>query len=174
MKCLTITQSNAYLIVWGIKDVENRGWSTRFRGTIGIHTSLGDDSTGFDGLEIFEDFKRCRRSADDTYPDASGCSLLDNDADGHLILRSGDPEHERQLGLLRYMINAPDDHVMPQAIIGTVDIIDVVQDSGSRWADPGKYYYVLSNPQRFDIPIMGVRGMPGFWDYEIESREVIA
>lgn len=42
MKVLTIKQPWAELIVHGVKDVENRTWSTNYRGRILIHTSARD------------------------------------------------------------------------------------------------------------------------------------
>jgi hypothetical protein len=43
MKALTIHQPWASLIVAGIKDVENRTWSTRYRGQLAIHAGLAVD-----------------------------------------------------------------------------------------------------------------------------------
>lgn len=39
MKVLTVKQPWAYLICSGIKDIENRTWSTKFRGRVLIHAS---------------------------------------------------------------------------------------------------------------------------------------
>lgn len=41
MKALSIRQPWAWLIVNGIKDIENRDWPTRFRGEFLIHASKG-------------------------------------------------------------------------------------------------------------------------------------
>lgn len=40
MKCLTVRQPWAALIVRGIKDVENRSWATRYRGPLLIQASV--------------------------------------------------------------------------------------------------------------------------------------
>ena len=39
MKAITIKQPWASLIVHGIKDIENRSWSTKFRGRVLIHAA---------------------------------------------------------------------------------------------------------------------------------------
>lgn len=39
MKALTLLQPWAWAIIYGGKDVENRSWTTRYRGTLAIHTS---------------------------------------------------------------------------------------------------------------------------------------
>ncbi|MDT8841031.1 ASCH domain-containing protein [Paraburkholderia fungorum] len=41
MKALSIRQPWAWLIVNGYKDIENRSWTTRFRGRVLIHASKG-------------------------------------------------------------------------------------------------------------------------------------
>lgn len=46
MKILSIRQPWAYLIVNGIKDLENRDWQTRFRGPLLIHAGKQFDSDG--------------------------------------------------------------------------------------------------------------------------------
>ena len=38
-RCLTVKNPWAFLIVHGIKDVENRNWKTNFRGNVFIHVS---------------------------------------------------------------------------------------------------------------------------------------
>lgn len=52
------------------------------------------------------------------------------------------------------------------AIIGTVDIIDCVNDHPSIWADPNSWNYVLANPVLFEAPIQNVKGKLGFWDFD--------
>jgi hypothetical protein len=44
---LSIQQPWAWLIVNGYKPVENRDWSTRVRGVIGVHTGKKFDSDGY-------------------------------------------------------------------------------------------------------------------------------
>lgn len=48
MKVLTVKQPWAYLIIHGGKDIENRKWSTKFRGRILIHSSKADDKEYLD------------------------------------------------------------------------------------------------------------------------------
>lgn len=51
MKCLTVRQPWAWLIVEGSKDVENRSWSTNYRGPLLIHAGLTVDR---EDAEFFE------------------------------------------------------------------------------------------------------------------------
>jgi len=47
MKALSIRQPWAWLIAHGIKDIENRNWSTDFRGEFFIHASKTFDHDGY-------------------------------------------------------------------------------------------------------------------------------
>ena len=53
MKALSIQQPWADLIVKGIKDIENRKWSTRIRGLILIHAGKTFDRQGYDWVNGF-------------------------------------------------------------------------------------------------------------------------
>jgi hypothetical protein len=48
MKALSILQPWAWLIVHGPKDIENRTWSTPFRGEFLVHAGKGFDRDGYD------------------------------------------------------------------------------------------------------------------------------
>ena len=52
------------------------------------------------------------------------------------------------------------------AIIGSVEIIDCINDSKSIWAEPDQWHWILSNPVLFDKPILNVPGKLGLWNYE--------
>jgi hypothetical protein len=66
------------------------------------------------------------------------------------------------------------------AILGTVDIVDCVVNHSSIWAektdyenfneDPVYYNWVLSNPVKFDKPILNVKGKLSLWDYPINEK----
>lgn len=51
------------------------------------------------------------------------------------------------------------------AIIGSVKIIDCVQNHPSIWAEKGVYNWVLANPIFYERPIENVKGKLSFWDY---------
>ena len=54
------------------------------------------------------------------------------------------------------------------AIIGSVEIVDCVQNHPSLWAENGVWNWVLANPVMFDEPITGVKGKLSFWEYNGE------
>ncbi len=55
MKCLSIRQPWAWLIVQGLKDIENRNWNTSYRGFFLVHAGKQVDGTFFanDGKTIY-------------------------------------------------------------------------------------------------------------------------
>jgi len=179
MRVLTIAQSYALSIIYGLKDVENRAWSTSL-GTFAVHTGRNDDGKAYDKIDIFRDFNKIERKEGIDYPIADGCEYMRNGPDGHLELRpewSEDGSKVKALAMLRWIINASEDEIQPGAIIGLVDIVGIVKDSPSQWAEKGANHWVLANARRFVKPIIGVRGMPGFWQYpdaNLLGREVTA
>lgn len=54
------------------------------------------------------------------------------------------------------------------AIIGSVEIIDCVQNHESIWAAAGCWHWILENPVLFDKPILNVPGKLGLWNYDYE------
>lgn len=50
------------------------------------------------------------------------------------------------------------------AIIGHVDIVDIVEDSSSVWALKDHYHWILANPVMFESTIVNVKGKLNFWD----------
>jgi hypothetical protein len=50
-------------------------------------------------------------------------------------------------------------------IIGSVEIVDCVQNHSSIWAEKEVYNWVLANPIIYNEPIENVKGKLSFWDY---------
>lgn len=131
MKILSVKQPWAYLLVSGIKDIENRPRRTHFRGRILIHTSAKPDNIKF---EI---------EGQSTAKEIQIFSAL----------------------------NHVDENDLFSAIIGSVEIVDCVENHPSIWAVEGQYHYVIANPILFDTPINGVKGQLGLWNYDIQICE---
>lgn len=98
IQCLTLHAQWAAAILKLGKDVENRTWSTPYRGPLAIHAG-----------------------------------------------RTIDRDICEQLGL------KPDDLVC-RHILGTVELVDIVSNSRSRWAMPGHYHWILANPRLLRRP----------------------
>jgi len=121
MKALSVKQPFAWLIVHGFKPVENRPWTTAFRGHLLIHASR--------------------------------------------IFANLDPQEFYQYGFDQDFIQRLFSPLMPiGAILGEVDLIDVVRESDSQWFK-GPYGFELANPVAYDIPIP-CKGMLGIFDID--------
>src|SRR5690606_16078302 len=94
----------AWAIMHAGKDVENRTWTTPYRGRLRIHA----------GLKVAE----------------HGPSFLAG------------------LG-----IEMPDDLPLG-AIVGDVELVDIVEGASSPWARPGMYHWLLADPRPYDEPIL--------------------
>ena len=55
---------------------------------------------------------------------------------------------------------------LTHTIIGYVDLIDIVTDSDSDWAEAGKYHWKLSNPVLFEEPVTDIPGKLNFWFFD--------
>ena len=53
MKALTLRQPWAHAVIHGGKDIENRCWTTRYRGPLAIHTSKGMTAAEYDAAYLF-------------------------------------------------------------------------------------------------------------------------
>lgn len=62
MKCISVKQPWAELIITGVKDVENRTWATDYRGPIIIHTGQRIDPYGADQF-VLETARALRKGA---------------------------------------------------------------------------------------------------------------
>jgi len=113
VKVLTVRQPWAWAIIFAGKDVENRSWTSTYRGPVAIHAGRRFDEPGA----------------------------------GQVLATTGFdvPDHVRtDTGL----------------IIGVVDLIDVVDDSVSQWAQPGLKHLVFANPRPIHpLPWSGSLGL---------------
>jgi len=135
-KTLSIKNPLSYTVCIGEKDIENRSWNTDFRGTLLIHSSSGENLDSEDKL-----FKA-----------VWGQDYSDISAENRQVFAE----------LLDHMGGVLYTH----AIIGCVDVVDVVQDSKSEWAVEDQYHWVLKNAKVFRNPILDVKGQVKFWNYE--------
>jgi hypothetical protein len=176
LNTLSIRQPWATYVVYGIKPIENRSWTTDYRGPLLIHASAKEDTRRtVRDLPLFADMiANVRREAGAERPDAALCRYLQNNSKtGRLELRKayrGDAELAAQYRLLRRVLDDETPAFLASAIIGRVDLVDIA-DSDSEWADRGQYHWRLANPVVFDDPVLDVRGRLRIWDFPIHQIE---
>lgn len=164
VKCLSVKNPISYLIVSGIKDVENRSWTTGYRGTIYIHSS-GRKNQHF----LYEDDLPDKLNEETE-------KLVEND-DGRITL--AEPSEYVQmlrcyvdinLEMWRYYEQHTDDYFKAGCIIGKVDLIDIVENSTSIFAAPYSKHWLLGNAVLFKEPIPNVKGKLGFFEYDLRKE----
>jgi len=131
MKALTVKQPWAYLICYGIKDVENRSWKTNYRGRVLIHTSAKSNNYPLNMI----------------FTQAQLNKMLEYNTENYWC-------GHKEFGAKYH----------DSAIIGSVEIVDCVQNHQSEWAEKGLWHWVLKNPILFKKPIKNVKGRLSFWE----------
>ncbi len=176
VKTLSVKQPWAALLCAGVKDVENRSWKIAHRGTLLIHASAQEDrhTDLIDLLRLYGDMQKITRDQQAGRPDASECVYLQNNRrTGKLELRRqhrGDQYLQAEYTFLRRTLDDPDFNPFDiGAVIGSVDVVNVITDSPSPWAVSGQYNWILANPVLFDDPISNVRGRLKIWEFPIHN-----
>ena len=179
VKCLSVKNPISYLICAGIKDVENRSWNTDYRGTVYIHSS-GNAAYHINAPEWYDVLPIQKELNDMKFDDndnlISNHTLIDYDKENSRIILTAEGERYRpEFELTKlYQIGLETDtpYFQSQAIIGCVDIVDVITDSKSDFAAEDQYHWILSNPRLFESPIQFVKGKLRFFDYDIPDKPI--
>jgi hypothetical protein len=134
-KVLSVRQPYASLLVNGIKDVENRGKRTNYRGTLLIHASVKMH-------DIVPYLRKLMYKYALTYVQSK------------IVTEATLAELNDSFGV----------------IIGSVDIVDCVENHPSEWAEQGQWHWICANARKLKHPIPA-KGMLGLWEYEGEIKE---
>lgn len=178
MKTLSVQSQYAYQIVYGVKNVENRTWKTKHRGKMLIHASGANQV--FPDPEFLPEYL-CHRymqlqnqprskydieallKFDYLCEDAAGFLHVDAEA----VVSMTDADYKKFLVKLSRKYGFP---LRAQAIIGEVDLVDIVENSTSRFAMPGQYHWILENPVFFGPQIYGIKGKLRLWDFDLQTE----
>ena len=58
-----------------------------------------------------------------------------------------------------------------RAILGSVELVDSVEDARSKWAVPGRHHWVFAEPRLLRAPIEDLDGEHEFWRFTYERSE---
>ncbi len=146
MKTLSIKQPWASLIAHGIKDIENRTWATKYRGTIYIHASAkfaGDINNIFtdDQWEVMGEDMRS--------------SMVIKDFPFGAIIGKVD--------IVDCVINHPSIWAEKSYHNVTVNSLPFGEENEPDYII---YNWVLANPVLFDEPILNVKGKLSLWEFD--------
>lgn len=163
VKVLSILNPVSYLVAAGIKAVENRTWSTDYRGWLYVHSSDDHDYAYYDAEDVpdsaapspqdapYEQLTASEQAAYRLYQYATewyGADLLDKAASKAAF---------KARGCL----------MVSHAIIGRVRMVDVVRDSDSPWAEDGCYHWLLADAEMWREPLGQINGHLRLWTFDL-------
>lgn len=173
MKTLSVKQPNATLICAGVKRVENRTWSTDYRGRLLIHASGNAYSfydfehmpprwtdQFLDYIERFDNFDP-PPSAPETIQAAFRLNRrlfehyqqpLENDSDIKKWIKPAVVKNG-------YFF-------ISQAIIGEATLSNIIQNSDDDFAIPGQFHWIMTDPVLYNKPIINVIGHLRLWNFD--------
>ena len=180
---LSIKNPVSYLVASGAKWVENRTWKTDYRGRIYIHSS-GDKS--FDCLTAgdfpypcADDYSKIQKSLGNNPSDediikmikkigearwtdatlyAESCYNLEQLYKRYYGSWSNDLDERKRL------VKNKGYALKNYAIIGHVDLVNIVKDCESAYAEEGCYHWIFDNPVLYEKPVMNVKGKLRLFD----------
>lgn len=170
---LTLNNPWGWFIVAGLKDIENRTWKTDYRGRIIIHANkepflwppydyipenvwngmLAEYNSGIkfeEGSDYYKAYGKLRARADRVLGFTDEADRLPIEEFENALIAAGKDMSK----------GCP---FVSNALIGEVDLVDIVQDSDSPWAFPDCYHWVLKNPIMYDKPQIGIKGKLRLW-----------
>lgn len=175
MDCISLDAPLAYFACAGIKDVESRPWRIEAPRRLYIQAGgrygavrewmLCEDLP----LPLYNDFVALISNRN---PGSYG-AYWEIGPDGKARLRPGLEigfgtllEYEL-VEFLRRRARAGKPLWLSQAIVGTVEVVEVAAESSSPWAEEGPWHWLLAHGRLFEEPIGGVRGRPGIFKAEL-------
>ena len=141
---LSIRQPWAWYILQAGKDIENRGWRTRYRGRVLIHQAQKVDVDAMIDASVALDW----RTGIPRHLAIPPC--------GFRAICDGRRRARARAGLIG-------------GIVGMADLVDVVEASESPWFQ-GPFGFVLENPVDFRT-VLPCRGMPGIFEPDLSPRD---
>ena len=177
MKTLSIRNPWAYLIAYGVKDVENRSWKTDYRGELLIHASGKSDDWPYHSdlpkavLERVRENRENGTPFEKLDPDLQGWVKLFDYCVDHYHLPKIMPEDRVQANEMA--LNAFREYgpaLKAGRIIARVELVDVIYNkSKSPWAEKNEFHWILEKPVLLENPIANVKGRLKLWDYTLTT-----
>ncbi len=182
MKCISIKNPVSYLVCYGIADVENRGGTTDYRGPLYIHSSGEFSYAGMPDfsrypMPVIAEFEKFMTEIEQMEMRGRYLGFPQQGVKVYLKDEERASEKEmREYNLLsdvyNFTIQNPNKpFFLTNSIIGKVDLVDIVEDSKSDWAEAGAYHWIFKNPVLLKKVIAKVPGAPGIWEYEAADQD---
>jgi hypothetical protein len=180
--CLSVPNPRSYLLCAGIADVENRGFATDYRGTLYIHSTGRTSIIGMPDMSeypvpVIHEFDEILGRINDLDKNAAYISIPDKGVRVALRNEARQPasvlaEYELLSEVYRsYRDDPREPFFLVNALVGTVELVDIVDSSTSPWAEAGYTHWVVRNGVLFDEPILNVTtSRSGLWTHTLEKK----
>jgi hypothetical protein len=161
LKTLSIKNPLSYLIAAGVQDIENREFTTDYRGDLYIHSS-----GKYDYKELIVD-------------DLPDCLKVEYEEFVKALNSNGDIDNiSPDLDLFIQLQEAAEDYFKKKkkplfksnAIIGKVTLVDILYNNSSKYGKKDCYHWKFTNWEPFDKPILYINGKPGLFEVEIKDE----
>ncbi len=181
LTCISLKNPLSYLACYGIKDVDSRSERTEFRGRVFVQSAGRVAIRGMPALDeyplpVINEFNRLmdevaaleRRSRYIAFREAGISVYLKNE-------RRQPRRVRREYNLLsdvyhQYHGENEEPFFRVNAIVGSVELVEVCENSESEWADREQpYHWVFADPKILKEPILEVSGQDGVWEYELSD-----
>ena len=183
VSCLSVPNPLSYLICSGVKDVENRGFGTDYRGPMYIHSSGRYSLRGMPPLDdypvpVIHEFNELLSSIQEM--DRNNRFIGIADAGVQVVLKNEDAQSERAVNEYALLSDVYRHHrenprapfFLVNAIIGRVILLDVKRNAKSKWAEEGYHHWILGDAVLFSEPIAGVRTTrTSLWKYDLPGAK---
>ena len=173
VKTLSVRQPYAALICAGVKTVENRTWKTDYRGRLLIHAS-GDSWAYPDFNYLPKTWQKTILNCieKDDWTNASQemlnyCEFINMAFDFYGKDRNNQepPENWLKEAVKKYGFFMPSQAIIGEAVL--FDIADNLFDANNDFAEPGCFYWKLSDAVLYEKPIINVIGRLRLWNFDI-------
>ncbi len=162
----------------GVKDVISLPFRTDYRGELYVHSSgrftyLGIPDFSDRPMPVFHEFNAQMEKIDLIEQEARFIGFPE------LGIRVCLKEEDRQplwavreynflAQVYRHYHKHPDiPFFETNAIIGTIELVDVRHHTDSPWAEAGKFQWVYRHPRLFDQPLAKTTGGDGIWELDV-------
>jgi hypothetical protein len=173
MKTLSVKQPYATLICAGIKRVENRTWTTDYRGRFLIHAS-GNHNSFYEynafpkkWMDVFSDYidKYDNFDPPKGAPETIQAAFRLNRRIFEFYHQPLESDSDIK-GWMKDAVKKYGYFFQAQAIIGEATLSCIIQNSDDDFAIAGQYHWLMSDPVLYDKPIAKVIGHLRLWDFK--------
>lgn len=159
MKTLCVRQPLSSFIVYGIKTIEKRTWSTNYRGRILIHAS--GDAYAWPDANFLEDIETYKKYEDVKDLSAAPTKVKNYKKLLEYVFKFYDQDYvaETNLKWLKEKVKEKGFALDTKRIVGSVELFDIQKTQEG-------YNWILKDPVVFDKPIINVIGRLRLWNFE--------